>query len=175
MRVLYVSHTAAVGGAERSLLTLLDHLPAEVEPVLACPEGPLAAAARDLIIPTPAVLSVGARWSDSVSTTVCNGNVPVTTGAVREYEVEARETLDGTPAVRVRRRETFTLAGAGAVHGQSLSVTGRGTADGTLYFDPAAGVYLGGTETSEAELTVNDGRHPTPFVQRVSRRVTMRR
>ena len=139
------------------------------------PADPLIATARALIVSTPPVLDVGARWSDTASTTVCNGGVPVTTGTVRDYEVEGLEPLNGTPAVRVRRRETFTLAGAGTLRGQPLSVTGRGTSEGTLYFDPAAGVYLGGTDTSEAQLTVSDGRRPMPFVQRVTRRVTMRR
>jgi len=45
VRVLYVNHTAAVSGAERSLLTLLAALPADVEATLACPEGDLAGAA----------------------------------------------------------------------------------------------------------------------------------
>lgn len=48
MRVLHVSHTASVAGAEHSLLVLLGSLPAGVEPVLAVPEGELAVAARDL-------------------------------------------------------------------------------------------------------------------------------
>jgi glycosyltransferase involved in cell wall biosynthesis len=48
MRVLYVNHTATMSGAERSLLGLLRHLPPGVEPVLACPAGPLAAAAGGL-------------------------------------------------------------------------------------------------------------------------------
>lgn len=43
MKVLYVNHTSTVSGAERSLLGLLRHLPAAVEPVVACPAGPLAA------------------------------------------------------------------------------------------------------------------------------------
>ena len=41
MRVLYVNHTGLVGGGERSLLSLLDFLPADVEGRLACPPGPL--------------------------------------------------------------------------------------------------------------------------------------
>jgi len=41
MRVLYVNHTAAVSGGERSLLELLSALPPEVEPRLACPPGDL--------------------------------------------------------------------------------------------------------------------------------------
>ena len=42
MKVLYVNHTSCVGGGERSLLELIGGLPAEVEPIAACPEGPLA-------------------------------------------------------------------------------------------------------------------------------------
>ncbi len=41
MRVLYVSHTAVVSGAERSLLDLLGALPADVQPLLAAPRGRL--------------------------------------------------------------------------------------------------------------------------------------
>jgi glycosyltransferase involved in cell wall biosynthesis len=48
MKVLYVNHTSTVSGAERSLLGLLRHLPAGVEPVVACPMGPLAAAVLGL-------------------------------------------------------------------------------------------------------------------------------
>jgi glycosyltransferase involved in cell wall biosynthesis len=41
MRVLYVNHTGLLGGAERSLLSLLDFLPADFDGRLACPPGPL--------------------------------------------------------------------------------------------------------------------------------------
>jgi L-malate glycosyltransferase len=48
VRVLYVNHTALMSGAERSLLELIEGLPADVEPHLACPPGPLTEAARAL-------------------------------------------------------------------------------------------------------------------------------
>jgi glycosyltransferase involved in cell wall biosynthesis len=48
VRVLYVNHTATIGGGERSLLELLAGLPEDVSPVLACPEGNLASTARGL-------------------------------------------------------------------------------------------------------------------------------
>ena len=41
MRVLYVNHTGELGGAEHSLLTLLAGLPADIEPIVMCPPGPL--------------------------------------------------------------------------------------------------------------------------------------
>jgi glycosyltransferase involved in cell wall biosynthesis len=44
VRALIVSHTATVGGAERSLLRFLDALPGAIEPAVACPDGPLALA-----------------------------------------------------------------------------------------------------------------------------------
>lgn len=46
MRVLHVSHTAAVAGAEHSLLVLLRALAGSATCTLACPEGELAIAAR---------------------------------------------------------------------------------------------------------------------------------
>lgn len=51
MRVLFVNHTGAVSGAERSLLDLLDALPPRVEPIVACPDGELARAVREKSIP----------------------------------------------------------------------------------------------------------------------------
>lgn len=44
MRVLYVNQTSQVSGAERSLLSLLAGIREQVEPVVACPDGELAAA-----------------------------------------------------------------------------------------------------------------------------------
>jgi L-malate glycosyltransferase len=51
VRVLYVNQTGAVSGAERSLLDLLGALPEEIEPVMACPDGPLAEHVRALGVP----------------------------------------------------------------------------------------------------------------------------
>jgi L-malate glycosyltransferase len=51
MRILYVNHTSLMSGAEYALLDLLSGLPAEVEPQMACPEGPLRDAVLDLGVP----------------------------------------------------------------------------------------------------------------------------
>jgi glycosyltransferase involved in cell wall biosynthesis len=42
VRVLFANHTGLVSGAERVLLTLLPALPDDIEPTVACPDGPLA-------------------------------------------------------------------------------------------------------------------------------------
>jgi len=46
MKILYLSHTAAVSGGERSLLDLLGALPPHVSPVVASPEGELSGLVR---------------------------------------------------------------------------------------------------------------------------------
>lgn len=51
MRVLYANHTCQVSGAEWSLLALLEALPPEYSPTLACPPGALAHAARRIGVP----------------------------------------------------------------------------------------------------------------------------
>jgi L-malate glycosyltransferase len=51
VRVLYLSHTSRISGAERSLLDLLAALPAEVSPTVACPAGGLDARVRAMSIP----------------------------------------------------------------------------------------------------------------------------
>lgn len=48
MKVLLANHTGLVSGAERVLLALLAALPEEVEPTVACPDGPLADGVREL-------------------------------------------------------------------------------------------------------------------------------
>jgi glycosyltransferase involved in cell wall biosynthesis len=55
MKVLYLNHTGEMSGAEHSLLTLLEGLPDDVSPVVACPEGPLARATAAIGIPVEPV------------------------------------------------------------------------------------------------------------------------
>jgi glycosyltransferase involved in cell wall biosynthesis len=56
VRILYVNHTAAVSGAERSLLALLAALPASVEPLVACPRGRLSEAVEQLGVATTEII-----------------------------------------------------------------------------------------------------------------------
>jgi glycosyltransferase involved in cell wall biosynthesis len=55
VNVLYVNHTEVVSGAERSLLSLLGGLPAEVAALVASPRGRLSEAVERLGVPTTAI------------------------------------------------------------------------------------------------------------------------
>jgi glycosyltransferase involved in cell wall biosynthesis len=56
VKVLYVNHTGLVSGGERSLLGLLESLPADVEPRLAGPPGPLHEHADRIGTPTASIV-----------------------------------------------------------------------------------------------------------------------
>lgn len=73
MRVLYANHTGTMSGGELSLLTLLRALPDDVEPVVACPEGPLARAVAELGIPRRALPQADASLKLGVHTTKAVG------------------------------------------------------------------------------------------------------
>ncbi|HWD11476.1 MAG TPA: glycosyltransferase family 4 protein [Solirubrobacteraceae bacterium] len=55
MKVLYVNHTAAVSGGERSLLSLLSGLPDSVDALVAAPRGQLQATVRALGVPVATI------------------------------------------------------------------------------------------------------------------------
>lgn len=51
VKVLYVNHTGQVSGGEKSLLELVRRASPRVSPIVACPDGPLVDALRDIAVP----------------------------------------------------------------------------------------------------------------------------
>lgn len=118
MRVLFVNQTAAVSGAERSLLDILAGLDDEVEPIVACPEGELAEAVR----------AAGVRFEPIVGTQASFRLHPVHTlrglheigrsalqvrslaGRLRPHLVHANTTRASLLALLARRRRPPVLA-----------------------------------------------------------------
>jgi glycosyltransferase involved in cell wall biosynthesis len=84
VRVLYVERTGLVGGGERSLLGLLEALPGDVEPRLACPAGPLEdQAARRGVRTATIAESVGSLKLHPVHTPVALGAMAAAAAGLR--------------------------------------------------------------------------------------------
>ena len=131
--------------------------------------------ARDLLIAVPPVLTVGARWSDTASVTICRGGVQVTTGVVRDFEViGTRRDADGAPLMRIARDTRFSLAGTETTeHRQIIALTGRGESRALLELDLDAGIVRSASREGTADLVVTYGRSSTPFTQWVVQRVRL--
>jgi hypothetical protein len=134
------------------------------------PAGALLVAARDLFVALPPRPAVGERWTDSTSSTVCRGDIPVTTKTLQRYEV-----VQSDSALRVRRTSNITVAGTGTQRGVQVTISGAGNATAELEFDAVRGVFTGSTGDYEAQLQFQAGTATQPFVQRVRQRVVLRR
>jgi L-malate glycosyltransferase len=100
VKVLYVSHTAVVSGAERSLLDLLVALPATVHPLLATPPGPLQALAQQRGVPTTAITG--------------------TAGSLRVHPLHTPRALAEMAVAAWQVRRAAARHGADVVHANSI-------------------------------------------------------
>ncbi|MFL5575557.1 MAG: hypothetical protein ACJ79S_06275 [Gemmatimonadaceae bacterium] len=160
----------AFRGAIDPVRRRVDLRPAAAAPVAAdcgSPNQAALALAREAFVVAPATLATGQTWTDSSVSTICRGDVPLTTRATHVYRVAGVASYAGVEALRLTRATTLALSGQGAQRGLSFTVTGRGTGSADLYLDAAAGRFLGGTSESNVELEVAvPGSAPQRFRQR---------
>jgi glycosyltransferase involved in cell wall biosynthesis len=110
MKVLYLNHTSQISGAEHALLALLKRLPDDIEPAVACAEGPLAREVRELGIP---VMPVGG-----------------TSGSLRLHPVYTPRAVADVAAsafilTRLARRFGADLVHANSIRAGVIGVIGR--------------------------------------------------
>jgi glycosyltransferase involved in cell wall biosynthesis len=109
MKVLYVNHTAAISGAEHSLLSLLAAPPGGVRPLVAAPEGPLTTAVRALGVPSSAITGTdGSLRLHPLHTPRALGELSLAAWQVRR--VARRERADVVHANSIRAGIVLGLA-----------------------------------------------------------------
>lgn len=121
MKVLHVSHTSTISGAEHSLLTLLAAMPTDLELGVACPEGPLAVAVRDLGLPVHIIAGTSASFR---------------LHPVRTPRAVAEAVAAGVAVQRIAKR-----CGATVLHANSVRA-GLVTALARTVFAPPAAVHV---------------------------------
>ena len=158
--------------AARRIVDLRPAVPAPVASDCGTPTQALYGLVRETIVLPLPTLYAGQTWNDSTTSTVCRGDVPLTTRARHQYRVEGAVLYDGVEALHLTRATTLDLAGQGAQRGVSFTVGGRGTARTDLYLAPASGRLLGSSTESDLELDVSvPGRGAQRFRQRARQRV----
>lgn len=125
-----------------------------------------------------ATVEPGMSWSDSLTVTTDQNGLVIEVLRVNEYTAGGTVDRDGIEAVQVDYATTLDLAGSGAQQGNDIAVEGGGTGSGSFWFDPAAGAFLGGEETSEVRMdafvTTPGGQNLLiPIVQNRSERIAL--
>ena len=132
----------------------------------------LFAVVREAIVLPPSPLRVGQTWVDSATSTICRGDVPLTTRSLHRYTVAGAVLYEGAEALHLTRSSTIAMSGEGAQRGVALAVAGQGSGSADLFLDPGAGRFLGGLSESDVELTVTiPDRGPQRFRQRTRTRI----
>jgi L-malate glycosyltransferase len=117
VKVLYVNHTSAMSGGERSLLALITGLPADVGTAVACPAGPLA----------DAVASIGATVH----------LIPGTAGSLKLHPWYTARALTEMGRATVAVRQLARRVDADLVHANSIRAGMVATAGARLGGPPA--------------------------------------
>jgi hypothetical protein len=134
----------------------------------ASPVGAVLQAAREAVVLLPEGVAAGARWTDTLQTTVCRDGVPLQLAVTRDFRAEG-----DSAAPRVARAARLRIEGRGVSAGDSTTVTGDGTATAALALDPATGALDTATGESTTHLVVQGTRRRSTVEQRV--RTTVRR
>lgn len=115
-------------------------------------------------------LEAGDAWADTVRVSHEQNGVDIAVTRIDRYTARGLEEVAGRRAARVDYVASFVLEGRGSQNGAEVVLTGTGGGEGTWWFDPGAGVYLGGDERSrmrmEAFVAAGPGRNLLiPIVQ----------
>jgi hypothetical protein len=120
---------------------------------------------REAWLAPPQALAVGTRWQDSVSYAFCRDGIVLRASGTRRYVVDGAEIHDGRLQLRVLRVSDAAIAGRGAQFGDSVQVTGRGTAQGVLWLSLDGGAIVRGQVRSELHLEMRGRRRTQQLVQ----------
>ncbi len=132
------------------------------------------ALARDLLLLPPSRLAVGTTWSDSTVTTICRGEVPVTTRTMRRFTVLGSARVEGGEATAIERTSESTIDGSTQLRGRVVTVSGSGSGRTTFYASVERGAILGADGSYETDLTIESGSRRQQFTQLVVQRVRLR-
>ncbi len=97
-------------------------------------------------------VSTGDTWADTTNLKTENNGLDISIQRIDTYTAKGQESYAGHDGMRFDYTSEIKLDGTGNQGGADISLSGTGTGNGTVYFQPDPGVYLGGTEDSEVKM-----------------------
>jgi hypothetical protein len=113
----------------------------------------------------------GDAWRDSTETKDNDAGATSSTIRITEYSVGAVAPWAGVTGNKVDTKSSFTVSIASETPGGPQNVEGSGTGAASWYVTPA-GVFLGGTSTTSAELTAMTAFGDIPVKQSSTTTIT---
>ena len=122
---------------------------------------------RNLLIPFPSQLSVGASWRDSVARIACYGTIPVRATVIRRFSVLGRTSLNGQNTVTVQRTDSVTAHGEGRQQQHQLIVDVNGAGTAIYYLVPELGRLMHLTTSQDLDFAIRASGRTSRFREAV--------
>ncbi len=126
------------------------------------------------VVVVPPQITNGTTWTDSLSTKLCNGLVPVSITSIRNSRVLGETEINGTPAILIERSERSFSTGEGSEGQHRILLKGETTGSARLYIDAHTGALLSSEGEQRTSLLVTAGRSRR-FTQVVREKTTAER
>lgn len=112
-------------------------------------------------------------WTDSTSSTVCSGTIPLTITSIRTFRVLGESESDGTPALALEQNERTSSRGEGSQGQHRILIESQGTTNGRLYVDRTSGQFLAANLVTKTSVSIQSSGRVEHFSQ-LSTEVTQR-
>jgi hypothetical protein len=133
----------------------------------------ITARAQQLIPKLPSHLVAGDRWRDSTTTTGCRGMIPAESKVISDYVVIGDTSFANVPAVQIHRTDLLSVNGEGTEGQHRIFVTATGTGVADLFFNIAAGQFVGSRSLQTTLVNVTTSGRSTRFIQHVTESVAV--
>ncbi|HVT03213.1 MAG TPA: hypothetical protein VHL58_07510 [Thermoanaerobaculia bacterium] len=137
------------------------------EPTVACSQAQaeLRADLADIVFPVMGKISLGTRWSDSLSMVSCVAGIPGAAVLRRHFEAVGDTTMKGERAVVVQRGDSITARANGALGQHALTVVGGGHSTTRLYVSEGSGKVLRAAKGLVLRLVATTASRSMAFVE----------
>lgn len=115
---------------------------------------------RQFLPPVPTGKRAGDQWTDTTESTDDIGRGSIASRTVTNYQASS-ETFRGARALKLAAAASSSFSGTQNIQGQDAAIEGSGTTKAAWYLAPD-GSFLGGTFTSNQDLTLSGGFAPAP-------------
>ena len=127
-------------------------------------EMPLRAIQRNVFL-VPLELSNQETWTDSTSTIVCSGSLPVTLTSLRTFHIIGESEFEGFRVLVVEQNEKTFSKGEGSEGQHRIFVNGNGSTTGRLYIDSNSGQLLSSNLKNQTSLAIQSSGRIQHFLQ----------
>ena len=104
------------------------------------------------VLPVDPIDSISGAWSDTTLYDMNQSGIRMNIQRINNYIAQGQETYEGWEALRIDYTSEVWIDGDGTQQASSISLSGMGTGQGSFYFFPERGLFLGGEETSQISM-----------------------